>query len=148
MPDTEPKSLDVRKGIHSDQGGATMLAFCPTCWNEITNSPSFCRKCGVNVDVASPEYERQLLNLVPLSNATKRAEICLLLGHRAKQSAVPYLATLVCTDPERLVKVAALRALSKIGDLSAVREIARVAANNTSPVYGIANDLLKSLNGL
>jgi HEAT repeat protein len=125
-----------------------MLAFCPACWNEITNSPSSCRKCGVNVDVSSPEYERRLLELVPLSHAAKRAEICLLLGRRAKQSAVPHLATLLCTDPDHLVRMAALRALSEIGDASALREIAKVAAIDNSPVHALANDLLKSLKDL
>jgi HEAT repeat protein len=124
-----------------------MLAFCPTCWNEITNSPSFCRKCGVSVDFCSPEYERRLLELVPLSHAAKRAEICLLLGRRAKQSAVPHLATLLCTDPEHLVRMAALRALGEIGDASAFREIAKVAANEESPVYAVANDMLRNLKG-
>jgi len=119
-----------------------MLAFCPTCWNEITNSPSFCRKCGVSVDVGSVEYERQLLSLVPNSNATKRAEICLLLGQRAQQSAVPHLAKLLRADPEGLVRMAALHALSEIGDPTALREIARVAANETSPVYAVAKDTL------
>lgn len=122
-----------------------MLAFCPTCWNEITRSPGVCRKCGVNVDVDSAEYERQLLQLIPRSSATKRAEICLLLGKRAKQTAVPHLAALLCTDPEGLVRVAALRALSAIGDSASLREIAKVAADEESPVHAIANDMLRSL---
>lgn len=125
-----------------------MLAFCPRCWNEITHSPSLCRKCGVTVDVASSDYEQQLLNLIPVSNASKRAEICLLLGCSAKQSAVPHLASLVGSDRESLVRIAALRALSKIGDVSAVREIAKIAANDASPVYAVANELLKKFKNI
>lgn|SRR6185437_10448059 len=122
-----------------------MLAFCPACWNEITHSPTFCRKCGINVDVGSLEYEQQLLQLLPQSSATKRAEICLLLGQRAKQTAVPFLAALMCADPENLVRVAALRALSEIRDTSSLHEIAKVAADERSPVHGIANDVLRTL---
>ncbi|HEY1464792.1 MAG TPA: HEAT repeat domain-containing protein [Terriglobales bacterium] len=100
------------------------------------------------MDVGSAEYQQQLLRLVPHSSATKRAEICLLLGQRAQLTAVPHLATLLRTDPESLVCMAALRALIEIGDATALREIARVAANDESPVYTVANDMLKSLKSL
>lgn len=97
------------------------------------------------MNVYSPEYERQLLHLLPRSNTSKRAEICLLLGQRATQTAIPHLAVLLGGDPECLVRVAALRALSQIKGPVALREIAKVAADENSPVYAAANDVLRRL---
>jgi HEAT repeat protein len=119
-----------------------MLAFCPTCWNEITDSPRVCRKCGTKVDIHSPEYQQKLLDLIPSSNATKRAEICLLLGRREMRNVVPALVSLACSDPDAIVRVAALRALDEIGDAPALHTIAKVAANEKSPVHAVAKQIL------
>ena len=116
-----------------------MLAFCPHCWNEITHSPAVCRKCGTAIDVYSHEYEKQLLGLIPHGSAAKRAEICLVLGRREKRSAVPELLALFRGDPDDLVRAAALRALSEIGDAAALPEISKVAANEKSPLHPVAN---------
>ena len=101
--------------------------------------------CGANVDVSSLEYEKRLIELIPQSNAAKRAEICLLLGQRKNQAAVCHLVSLLCTDPEVVVRVAALRALSEIGDASALQEITKVATNETSPVGAVAKQILSTL---
>jgi HEAT repeat protein len=101
--------------------------------------------CGANVDVSSVEYEKRLIELIPQSDAAKRAEICLLLGQRKNQAAVSHLVLLVSTDPEVVVRVAALRALSEIGDASALQEIAKVAANESSPVGAVAKQILSAL---
>jgi HEAT repeat protein len=96
-----------------------MLAFCPNCWNAISASPATCRNCGTRVDVYSHDYESQPVSLLPHSHAAKRVEICLVLGQRQKRSAVPHLTGLL-TATSMLVRVAALRALSEIGNGSAI----------------------------
>ncbi len=122
-----------------------MLAFCPNCWSEITGTPTICRECGTRADVYSHEYEHRLVALIPNSDPAKRAQICLVLGQREKRSAVPHLLSLLSTDPDVLVRVAALRALSEIGDTSVVPEITRIAANESPPVRSIAKQLLGAL---
>jgi hypothetical protein len=121
-----------------------MLAFCPKCWNEITKSPTICRKCGASVNVDSQEYERQLLDLIPRGTSTKRAEICLLLGQQKRRSAVSHLISIVDQDPEPVVCIAALRALGEIGDASAIHEIEIVAMNKKSPVSNVAQEILRT----
>jgi|KBSSwiStaDraftv2_1062776.scaffolds.fasta_scaffold456134_1 HEAT repeat protein len=121
-----------------------MLAFCPKCWNEITNSPTICRKCGASVIVDSQEYERQLLDLIPRGSATKRVEICLLLGQQKRRGAVSHLISIADRDPEAVVRIAALRALGEIGDASAIHEIANVATNQKSPVSAVAQEILRT----
>ena len=122
-----------------------MLAFCPRCWNEIMGSPTTCRKCGTAIDVNSAEYENQLFALIPQSTATKRAEICLVLGQREKRSAVPHLVSLFLSDENAVVRIAVLRALEQIGDASAVPEVTKIAANETSPLHAFAKHVLSSL---
>jgi len=122
-----------------------MLAYCPNCWGEITGTPTICRKCGTGVDVYSHEYEHQLVALLDKSDAAKRAQICLVLGEREKRSAIPHLLVLIATDPEPLVRVAALRALSEIGDVSVVPAITKIAATDSPPVRSIAKQVLGSL---
>ena len=122
-----------------------MLAFCPNCWSEITSSPSACRTCGTNVDVDSPDYEKQLLELIPQSHAAKRAEICLLLGQRKNRNVVSRLVSLLHADPETLERDAAHRALSEIGGASALLEITKVADNEASPVCAVARQVLRTL---
>lgn len=122
-----------------------MLAFCPNCWCEIAGTPTICRECGTGVDVYSHDYEARLIALLPDSDAAKRAQICLVLGQREKRSAVSHLLSLFSTDPDALVRVAALRALREIGDASAVPEIARIAANENPAVRLIAKQVLGSL---
>jgi HEAT repeat protein len=120
-----------------------MLAFCPNCWSEIAGTPTICRECGAGVDVYSHDYEHRLVvALIPNSDAAKRAQICLVLGQREKRSAVPHLLSLLSTDPDALVRVAALRALSEIGDESAVPEITRIAVNESPPLRSIAKQVL------
>ncbi len=121
-----------------------MLAFCPKCWNEITNSPAVCRKCGASITVDSQEYEQQLLNLIPRGNATKRVEICLLLGQQKRRGAVSHLISIVDKDPEAVVRIAALRALGEIGGASAIHEIESVATNQKSPVSTVAQEILRT----
>jgi HEAT repeat protein len=121
-----------------------MLAFCPTCWNAISTSPATCRNCGARIDVYSHEYERELVSLLAHSHAERRAEICLVLGDRGKRSAVPRLLELL-TDPSTLVRVAALRALSEIGDRSAVPANKKIA-NDTS-VGSFARQVVNALEG-
>jgi len=122
-----------------------MLAYCPNCWGETTGTPTICRKCGTGVDVYSHEYEHQLVALLDKSDAAKRAQICLVLGQREKRSAIPHLLVLIATDPEPLVRVAALRALSEIGDVSVVPAITKIAATDSPPVRSIAKQVLGSL---
>lgn len=119
-----------------------MLAFCPTCWNEITTSPTICRKCGAKVEVYSQEYEKSLLDLIPGSPPAKRVEICLVLGQREKGSAVPHLSALLYTHQETIVLVAVLRALGQIADTSALQEIAKIAADEKSPVCELARQII------
>jgi len=101
--------------------------------------------CGAKVDVCSVEYEKELIELVPQSDAAKRAEICLLLGQRKNHAAVSPLVSLLRTDPETFVRAAALRALSEIGDASALHEIAKVAAEETNPIGAMAKQMLSTL---
>ncbi len=122
-----------------------MLAYCPNCWAEITGTPTICRKCGTGVDVYSHEYEHRLIALLGSSDATKRAQICLVLGEREKRSSVSHLLALIATDPDPLVRVAALRALSQIGDISVVPAIAKIAVTDSPPVRSIAKQVLSSL---
>jgi HEAT repeat protein len=97
------------------------------------------------VNVGSVEYEQKLIELIPQGDAAKRAEICLLLGQRKNQAAISPLVSLLCIDPEMVVRVAALRALSEIGNASALDEIAKVAVNEANPVRGVAKQILKTL---
>ena len=119
-----------------------MLAFCPTCWNEITKSPTVCRKCGSIVNLASPEYETQLLYLLSACNSTRRVEVCLLLGQQKRRAAVRRLALIVGEDPEAVVRVAALRALGEIGDDSAIDEITNFASSEETPISSMAREIL------
>lgn len=122
-----------------------MLAYCPNCWHEIRGTPTICRKCGTGVDVYSHEYEHQLVALLDKSDAAKRAQICLVLGEREKRSALPHLLVLLATDPEPLVRVAALRALNEIGDTSVVPVITQIAVTDSPQVRSIAKQVLDSL---
>jgi HEAT repeat protein len=122
-----------------------MLAFCYKCWNEITSSPTICRKCGCSIDISSHDYEKQLLDLMPNSSAAKRAEICLVLGQREKRSANPQLISIALNDEDAIVRVAALRALGAIGDPSGIEEIAKVALDLKSPDHGVAKQILHNL---
>lgn len=121
-----------------------MLAFCLTCWNEITNSPTVCRKCGTIVNIDSPEYGTQLLDLLSACGSTRRVEICLLLGRQKRRTAVAQLASIADKDPEGIVRIAALRALGDIGDDPAMDEIENVALSN-SPVASTAKEILMTL---
>lgn len=121
-----------------------MLAFCPNCWNGINSSPMTCRNCGTHVDVYSHEYERELVSLLGRSSAEKRAEICLVLGHREKRSAIPHLIDML-TDPDALVRIAALGALGKIGDSSAVPALKKVAANDDTAIRTFATQVITTL---
>ena len=123
-----------------------MLAFCPKCWNEITSSRTTCRKCGAEVDVYSDDYQQHLLKLIPASNTAKRVEICLVLGQLQKGKAIPHLVSVLSSEQEIIVYAAAIRALSEIGDASAFQEIAKVAANEQSPVHVIARRILDVVN--
>lgn len=60
------------------------------------------------------EYERRLVALIPQSDSGRRVEICLLLGKRHKATAVPHLIALSNTDPDSIVRAAALQALGDI----------------------------------
>lgn len=122
-----------------------MLAYCPNCWHEIAGSPTICRKCGTGVDVYSHEYQRQLVALLPKSDAAKRAQICLVLGEREKRSAVPPLLALLATDSDPIVRVAVLHALNDIGDTSVVPVITHIATTDSPPVRSIAKQVLDSL---
>lgn len=121
-----------------------MLAFCPDCWNAIETTPTTCRRCGVRIDIYSHEYERKLISLLPRSQAERRVEICLVLGQREKRSAVPRLIELL-GDPEPLVRVAALRALSQIGDRAAVPAIQKLTERDKSAVGSFAKQVLTTL---
>lgn len=122
-----------------------MLVYCPTCWNSINSSPAICRNCGTRIDVYSHEYEHQLVSLLAHRHAERRAEICLALGSRGKRSAVPHLIEIL-TDPSTMVRVAALRALEKIGDLSAMPAVKKIANENTS-LGSLAKQVVNALEG-
>jgi len=123
-----------------------MFVLCPECWNEIKSVPTVCPNCGTSVDLYSRGYERKLIAALPRSMAERRAQICWMLGSRGKRSAVPALIELL-HDPDVLVRVAALRGLGEIGDVSAVPAIEK-AANSDEPlaVQLIARNVLKMLN--
>jgi len=121
-----------------------MLAFCHKCWAELHSTPTICPNCGASVDIYSREYERKLISLIPRSGAERRAQICCILGHRAKRSAVPALIQLL-RDPDLVVKIAALRALGEIGDDSAVGAIESAASTNQPSIREIARKALTML---
>lgn len=121
-----------------------MLAFCHKCWAELHSTPTVCTNCGASVDVYSREYEKKLISLIPRSGAEKRAQICGVLGHRAKRSAVPALIELL-QDPEIVVRIAVIRALGEIGDDSAVTAIESLASHEQPAIREIARRALAML---
>lgn len=118
-----------------------MLAFCHKCWAELHSTPTVCINCGGSVDIYSRDYEKRLISLIPRSGAEKRAQICSVLGHRAKRSAVPALIELL-RDSDVFVRIAAIRALGEIGDNSAATAIESVLANDQPAIREIARRAL------
>ena len=121
-----------------------MVAFCHKCWTELLSTPTVCTNCGASVDVYSRQYEKQLISLIPRSGAEKRAQICWVLGHRAKRSAVPALLELL-RDSDLFVRIAAIRALGEIGDDSAISAIESAASGGQPAVREIARKALAML---
>ena len=118
-----------------------MLAFCHKCWAELHATPTVCIYCGASVDIYSRDYEKKLISLIPRSGAEKRVQICGVLGHRAKRSAVPALVELL-RDPDVFVRIAAIRALGEIGDGSAATAIESAMASDQPAIREIARRAL------
>jgi hypothetical protein len=137
---------NARLRLQRCQEGA-MLLLCPKCWNELNTSPAVCRNCGTELDLYSREYERRLIAALPRATAERRAQICWILGNRAKRSSVPALIDLL-HDPDILVRVAALRALSEIGDDSSIPAVQQAERSESPAVRTIARQVLKVLNGV
>ena len=121
-----------------------MLAFCHMCWAELHSTPTICTNCGARVDIYSREYERKLISVIARSDAEKRAQICWVLGRRAKRGAIPALMQLL-HDPDMFVRTAAIRALGQIGDDSAVAAIESAVSDSRPAVREIARKALTVL---
>jgi hypothetical protein len=126
------------------KAGVGMLAFCHKCWAELHSTPTVCPSCGASVDIYSRDYEKKLISLILRSGAEKRAQICWVLGHRAKRGAVPALIELL-RDPDAFVQIAAIRALGEIGDASAVAAIESVRSGSQPAIREIARKALAML---
>lgn len=124
-----------------------MFVLCPKCWRELEGTRTVCEKCGTRVDFYSRTYERQLLSILSGADPETRAQICWVLGSRRKKSGLGPLLKLL-RDPDVLVRIAALRGLSEIGDPSAVDAVKELTNSDDSIVQTVARNVLKMLTAV
>jgi HEAT repeat protein len=113
-----------------------MLAFCTRCWMEMHSDAAVCPHCGAKVDDDPRAYDEKLKAALHHPLPHTRARICWLLGQRGGTAAIPNL-LLMLKDEDVYVRIAALRALGKIGDRS-VLPVLEEAANNSSLIIRLA----------
>lgn len=123
-----------------------MFLLCPKCWNELKAEIIDCPRCGTAVDLCSPKYQRRLLAAIPHANPERRSQICQVLSSIGDRDAVPVLIELL-HDSDIFVRVAALRALGEIGDLSAVAAVEKATLGQNLIVRTVAAAVLKMLMG-
>jgi HEAT repeat protein len=123
-----------------------MNILCPNCWHELSDSLAVCPGCDATVDLYSRDYEHRLIAALPDCETGRRADICLILGLRARRTAVPALLESL-RDPEIVVRMAALRSLSEIGDRSAIPGIEELTSSKQEMLRTAANRVLKALTG-
>jgi len=121
-----------------------MNILCPNCWRELKDSLSGCPSCDTTVDMYSRDYEHRLIAALPGCGTERRTQICLILGLRAKQTSVPALLELL-HDPEIVVRIAALRSLSGIGDRSAITAVEKLTNSKHEMLRSAAQRVLKTL---
>jgi len=113
-----------------------MLAFCTCCWLEMQSDAAVCPHCGAKVDDDPRAYEEKLKGALQHPLPSTRARICWLFGQRADPAGTPHL-LLMLKDGDLYVRIAALRALGKIGG-SSVLSVLEKAANNPSLIIRLA----------
>ena len=94
-----------------------MLAFCTRCWSEMYAKDTLCPRCGARVDDDPRSFEEKLIAALEHPLPETRSRICWLLGQKRATWAIPHLVPML-HDSDLFVRVAALRALGDIGDLS------------------------------
>lgn len=113
-----------------------MLAFCTRCWLEIQSNAPVCPHCGARVDDDPRAYDEKLKGALQHPLPSTRARICWLFGQRGDPAAIPHLLVML-KDEDLYVRIAALKALGKIGG-SSVLPVLEEAANNPSLIIRLA----------
>ncbi len=122
-----------------------MLAFCTTCWSEISARDSECGVCGAKVDDNPDLYQQKLLGALLHPLPDTRARICWFLGQKHAMWAVPHLLRML-DDPDLFVRVAALRALGEIGDPLSLESLNRAVEDDNLMVRLAAQGALDQVN--
>jgi HEAT repeat protein len=122
-----------------------MLAFCTTCWTEISAQDQECGVCGANVDDDPRSYEQKLLGALSHPLPDTRSRICWLLGQKHATWAVPHLLRML-KDCDLFVRVAALRALGEIGDPSSLEALNEAVEDGNLMIRLAAQGALDQIN--
>jgi len=138
------RTLFVTAANFARRGGSSWWPFV-TSAGQSCSQPRPSARIVVRALTFIPDNTRNnLISLIPRSGAEKRAQICWVLGHRAKRSAVPALLELL-RDSDLFVRIAAIRALGEIGDDSAISAIESAASGGQPAVREIARKALAML---
>jgi hypothetical protein len=113
-----------------------MLAFCTSCWLGMLSKSPVCPNCGARVDDDPQAYEDRLKAALHHPRAPTRARVCWVLGQRGDSAAIPDL-LLMLKDEDVYVRIAALKALVRIGDNS-LPPVLQEAANNPGLIIRLA----------
>lgn len=124
-----------------------MLALCMDCWHEMQSTEKVCPNCGTKIDADSSSYERMLFWALKNARPQHRVKVCKILGDRGSPAAVSHLIDMV-NDFDVMVRAAALHALGKIGDDSAVAAIEKALSSENLAVRIAAHDALKEIGAI
>ena len=97
-----------------------MIIICSHCWAENRSEAIVCRNCGQSLDINEESYVSKLINALnhPLPEVAARS--AWVLGELHEKRSLEALFEVIANREDPLILEAAVEALGKIGDPSAI----------------------------
>ncbi|MDR2438074.1 MAG: DUF1080 domain-containing protein [Planctomycetaceae bacterium] len=114
--------------------------------NSSENETAFKTAHNIAVKIKSPQASKLILDHLPQFSGNKKSALIEILGIRKEQSAVTELIELAKSD-DTIVKIAAIKALGKIGDMRSVDTLFVAVSSSDKAVADAGKESLTMLQG-
>jgi HEAT repeat protein len=121
-----------------------MLVFCTACWLKTRMDAAACSCCGAQLEKDPRAYEEKLEAALHHHLPPARSRICWVLGDHGGPGAISLLLRML-DDEDVYVRIAALKALGRIGDITVLPVLENAATHPSLIIRLAANQALQSV---